>query len=305
MSVFIQIPAYRDWELTKTVADAIDKSSGKYPLHFGIHNCLLFAGETERPKPERSSVRVSYHESIAPQNIGLQTARYIANEFYDGEDYYLQIDSHMRFARGWDSTLIETIDRYKKLGIDKPLISQYPPHYGYDDHGNEMPRDDHNFSNARISFREKPEQFAETLIPSQTAVHVEPLCGYVASVSGGFIFTLGEFASIKPNKKIAFWGEEPLIAARAFTHGFDLVMPLAPNVWHLYHSNQPFHKTRRHHVWTDFPALWGELDAASKAEYLSIFTDRRIGEGALGSARTLREFEEFSGLNFADRTIKS
>ena len=86
-SIFIQIPSYRDWELPKTVSDAIKKASGQHELHFGIHNCLLFSGEIVKPESTVEWAQVSYQESIAPNNIGLQMARYIDNEFYDGEDY--------------------------------------------------------------------------------------------------------------------------------------------------------------------------------------------------------------------------
>lgn len=303
MSVFVQIPAYRDWELSKTVEDAIKKASGKNKISFGIHNCVIFPGEVPIPKSTVDWAQVKYQESIGPNNIGLQGARYIANEFYDDEDYYLQIDSHMRFSKNWDETLILTINKYKELGINKPLITQYPPNYGYDDGFNERFDSVEPFINTRISFHENPQQFKERLLPVQTAVAIDGSCGYTTSVSGGFIFTLGEFAKIKPNVKIAFWGEEPLIAARAYTHGFDLVMPMAPFVWHLYHSGQPFYKTRRHHVWADYPELWSTMDVESKEEYQRIFKNRVIGPEGLGSERTLEEYEEFSGLNFKTGTI--
>jgi hypothetical protein len=40
--------------------------------------------------------------------------------------YYLQIDSHMRFAHGWDDFLISEL---KACPSDKPVISTYPPGY--------------------------------------------------------------------------------------------------------------------------------------------------------------------------------
>ena len=304
-SIFIQIPSYRDFELNKTVASAINNASGLNKLSFGIHNCILFDSEVEVKTDYPSWVTVNSKTSIAPDNIGLQQSRHIANEFYNREDFYLQIDSHMRFFKNWDSNLIDGIKKYQDMGIEKPLITQYPPSYSYHDNGTEKLYEHGHFYQCGISFDEKPEQFKETLIPTQTAKNDSDTCGYIKSVSGGHIFTLGEFSKIKPNQKIAFWGEEPLIAARAFTHGFDLVMPFADSVMHLYHSQQTFAKTRRHHVWADFPEIWGELDTQSKTEYKKIFTERIIGDGALGNVRSLEAYEEFSGLNFKDGTIKT
>lgn len=297
-SIFIQIPSYRDFELNKTIADAIDKASGTNCLSFGVHSCVLFAGEIEVKTDYPEWVAVHSATSIAPQNIGLQQARYIANEFYDGEEYYLQIDSHMRFVKDWDTILIDGIVKYQNMGLLKPLITQYPPAYTYEDDGKEKHQYNEPFYQCGISFGENTQQFKETLIPTQTAKVISDNCGFIKSVSGGNIFTVGEFSKIKPNPKIAFWGEEPLIAARAFTHGFDLVMPFAHNVSHLYHSQQTFAKARRHHVWADFPEIWEVMDTESKQEYKKIFEERTVGEGALGTQRTLEDYEEFSGLNF-------
>jgi len=40
------------------------------------------------------------------------------------------------------------------------------------------------------------------------------------------------------------------------------------------------------------------MDTVSKQEYRSIFTDRRVGDDALGSVKSLEEYEEFAGLDF-------
>ncbi len=45
--------------------------------------------------------------------------------------YYLQIDSHMRFAHHWDDFLISEL---RACPSNKPVISTYPP--GYKGQGN-------------------------------------------------------------------------------------------------------------------------------------------------------------------------
>ncbi len=295
-SIFIQIPSYRDFEINKTIASAVNNASGKHILHFGVHQCLLFDSEISINKNYPGWATVDSISSIAPENIGLQKSRYIANQFYKNEDYYFQIDAHMRFVEDWDLKAIEIINWYVDLGIDKPLITAYPSAYWYLDDGiNEHHTE---YYPTKILFIQDLNKFKETLIPLNTAYPTNEFCGYTASVSGGCIFTLGSFAQIKPNQKIAFWGEEPLIAARAFTHGFDLVTSPKHLVSHLYASDQPFEKMRRHHVWNDFPKIWKEMESVSKQEYKSIFTDRRVGIDALGTARTLGEYEQFAGLDF-------
>lgn len=296
-SIFIQIPAYRDYELPFTIKNAIDMASGENTLVFGVHNCVLYSGEVLIDVDTPDWVQIRYIESIAPDNIGLQLSRYLANEQYSGEDYYLQIDSHMRFTQDWDLIAIKSLTKFKDLGINKPLLTGYPGNYWYSESG-EL-RDKINSQVTRVSFQEFPDQFKNTLIPSQLASTLPEGCGFTASVSGGAIFTLGEFALIKPNKKIAFWGEEVLIAARAFTSGFTLLAIDEQFLWHLYYGEGGIEKNRRHHCWQDWPDLWAKLDLESKEEVRRIFTHRVISDTALGSERSLAEYEVFAGLDFS------
>jgi len=204
-SIFVCIPSYRDFELPKTIDDAIKNASGTTQLHFGVHGSVLFSGEIEVHPALPSWAKLSISESIAPANIGLQLSRFIANEFYDGEDYYFQIDSHMRFTEEWDLKAIKHFKYCQSLGIEKPLMTMYPSNYWYDINGIEQRDANTNWAPTTISFHEKPEQFKETLIPSQTAMAIDSYCLYTPSVSGGCIFTSGDFYKITPNKKIAFW----------------------------------------------------------------------------------------------------
>lgn len=299
-SIFVQIPAYRDFELPKTIKDAVTRASGNNTIIFGVHNCVLFDGEVS---VNHVDAEIKIVQSIAPQNIGLQKARKIANQFYDGEDFYLQIDSHMRFVADWDELLIENMNFYKSAGIRKPLITMYPGMYRYQDDGVEEILYLENWKPNTMCFCKDATQFAKTLIPSQTATTAQDGCMFTYSVSGAFIFADGSFSEITPNEKIAFWGEEPLIAARAFTHGYDIVMPMQETLFHLYNSQLSFSKIRRHSAWTDFPKEWGELYETSQAEYKSIFMENIIGGESLGRERTLKEFMDFTGLNFHEKTI--
>lgn len=297
-SIFVQIPAYRDWELSATVRDAVAKSSGDNIITFGIHSCSF---ADDRIPSDFGTADVRIVESVAPENIGVLRSRKIANSLYGGETFYLQTDAHMRFMPEWDKLLIGDHAMYRAAGINKPLITQYPGDYQYDNPPNyENPP----FVATTICFCEHRQQFSQTLIPSQRAIYASEGCHFHYSVSGGFIFADGNFAQIVPNEKIAFWGEEPLIAARAFTRGYDIVTPTRFVMWHLYASGRSFEHIRRHHVWADFPKLWQPLDAESKREYESIFVERRISEDALGAERTLEEFEVFTGLDFRNRTIR-
>lgn len=288
VSIFIQISAYRDRELQKTIQDAIAKSSGQYELKFGVHQ-LIAEGD------EVVELNVPTLTSVAPENLGVNAGRYLANTLYDGEDYYFQIDSHMRFVPNWDLAAVAGIKYYQAQGIAKPLMTMYPGNYWYKG-GVEKFDSIENFTPTKISFHEKPQQFVDTLAPSQMAKPTTPACAYTYSVSAANIFTLGRFANLPRDTRIMFWGEEILTAATAFCHGFDLVVPTAPLVWHLYHSGQSYEATGRHHAWLDYSKHWHELvDASKGALEESLF--------ALDGVRSIEEFGQFAGVDFSSREL--
>lgn len=53
-------------------------------------------------------------------------ARFRVQKFYQGQDFYLQIDSHMQFIKDWDAILIEELTNCNSL---KPILSVYPPDF--------------------------------------------------------------------------------------------------------------------------------------------------------------------------------
>lgn len=296
-SIFVQIASYHDFELGKTIMHAVKQSSKKHDIHFGIFNCYYQNNDIYIPKIDNLKII----EKQAPDGIGVGRSRNIANSLYDGQDYYLQIDSHTRFKQDWDEFLISQIKGYQKIGIKKPLLTTYPGTYRYNDNLEEIIDWGDNVS--AIYLADNPEQFKDTLIPGQRAIPTE---GTILnkSISAGFIFTIGEFADTDFNDKVAFWGEEIFIAAQSWTREFDLLIPSIQQIFHLYYdSDSRMQKSARRHIWKDFPELFGAMDAESKAEIKTIFKENIIAKNALGLNRTLKEFEVYSGLDFTNRTI--
>lgn len=296
-SVFVQVAAYHDFELGKTLVDALTKSSGDHDIHFGVYLCHYKEGEVFIPPlPNLKSI-----ESQAPDNIGVGVGRSLANSLYDGQDYYLQIDSHSRMYRNWDSGLISLAERYIQDGVDKPLFTTYPSSYTYDDNL----REDVSYSPSvtSISFIKNAKAFTESLIPHQLAITPDN-DDRQRGIAAGFVFTTGNYANIGFNEKVMFWGEEILLAASAYTNGFDLFIPDKQYVSHLYFNHEAvFQKNMRRHIWKDFPEEYHAKDAESKNEVAHIFINKRIGYGALGYERTLDEYGQYAGLDFNRRKI--
>lgn len=294
-SIFVQIPAYHDLEISRTIRDCLKKSSGKHTINFGVH--LTYFKNNDISIPDMPNIK--YSTSLAPENIGVGMGRYLANEFYNGEDYYLQIDSHMRFGEFWDDVLVNNYLKYKSMGVN-PVISAYPGAYEYD--GFDM-----NILNtkAHVAYTDfVPElSFQDNYVPHQRAVGNFSNNVFSRSVSAASVFGSGEIASIKPNKKMFFWGEEILMALRLHTHGFDIMLPEAQFFYHLYYDPLKGYKNLRRQVIEDFPEQCSVLEKDSQNELKRIITDKPVGDQELGQVRTLEDYQSFAGINFIDKKI--
>lgn len=295
VSIFVQMAAYRDFEVTPTILDAIKQSSGNHQINFGVHT--VYVDESEINVPDLPNVK--HAESKAPNNLGLGIGRALAHQFYDEEDYYLQCDSHSRFVKDWDEIVINSVLDYQIQGIEKPLLTMYPANYWYPSITSKFVEKDllipNNLSN--IQFNEKPDQFKSIRIPSQTSTHITDNNKFVKSISGGSIFTVGGFLPF--NTDIAFYGEEIWLAARAFTNGFDILVPNKQYMYHLYYNHdRPEEINKRKLLWKDFTNKFEELDKISKALVYKTLTEGTTGDLLLGTKKTLAEYGTFAGLNF-------
>jgi hypothetical protein len=295
-SIFIQIPSYHDFELDRTIKDCLEKSSKNNQINFGIH--ITYFEKNEINFPTLPNLKFSI--SKAPKNIGVGMARFLANQFYNGEDYYLQIDSHMKFEENWDEKLILNYKKYISEGAN-PIISAYPGAYKYENFKTVILN---NKNDVFYTDFDKEFSFQNNFIPHQKAVNNFENNIFTRSVSAAFIFGSGEIASIKPNKKIFFWGEEILTAMRFYTHGFDIMLPESQNVHHLYYDTGKNYENLRRQAFADFSTESALLEKQSKEELSRIIINKIIGNQELGSKRTLNEYEIFAGIDFLGKKIE-
>lgn len=252
-SIFVQIAAYHDLELHQTIKDVLEKSSGLHHIHFGVHNCFYDINTLDeiQLRKELDELNKNYKLSIAhsvfPQNIGVGMGRYIANNFYDNEEYYMQIDSHLFFTYQWDTLLISYINKAKEDGIKKPIISSPLNSYSVDKNGKRVvsQQEANEFlynkdvsidslltkkalalkSYGLIDLKENNEvnrvfENAFNFIFSYDKL--SNLFEYIY-VNGCFIFSTGDLSKIKPNKNIFYFGDEFLNSCRIYTHGYTVL----------------------------------------------------------------------------------
>jgi len=123
MRIFVQIASYRDPQLIPTIKNMLENSKFPENLRLSIarqyHVDDNFDDLSEFKTDERFKViDIPYTESK-----GVCWARNLTQQQYDGEEYTLQIDSHMRFEKDWDEMLIGMIKQLQDKGHKKPLLT--------------------------------------------------------------------------------------------------------------------------------------------------------------------------------------
>src|SRR6059058_5814262 len=103
MRIFVSVASYCDPVLPFTLERAVATAADASRLHFGVVDQSP-AGSPRVGVPGRarlSLVRVDARDARGPC-----WARAVAMSLHDGEDWFLQLDSHMDFDPGWDDVLV-------------------------------------------------------------------------------------------------------------------------------------------------------------------------------------------------------
>ena len=298
MEIFIQIASYRDSQLILTVKDCIKNAKNPDKLVFGI--CWQRSDDDTSMDEFKNDSRFKIVDVPYSESKGTCWARNKIQQLYSGEKYTLQIDSHMRFAPNWDETLIEMIDQLQSKGYNKPLLTTYAPSF--------------NPENDPAERIQKPWRMAfDRFIPEGAVFFLpedmpdwEKLDAPVPArfYSAHLCFTLGEFSNeVQHNPEYYFHGEEISIAVRAYTHGYDLFHPHKAVIWHEYT------RKGRTKQWDD-DKDWGNKNSHSHLTNRKLFgmdgekQEGHDGKYGFGNVRTLRDYEEYAGLMFSDRSVQ-
>lgn len=152
-SIFLSLATYRDENCINTIKWAYENAKNPENLFVGLvqQNChadcksgILEGGKIEPVEPdqdcykafcegegkkycERRQVRVL--DIDEPESLGPYAARYFASKMWYGEQWFMQTDAHMTFAKDWDATSIRMLEAAPSK---KPVISHYPPSHAVD-----------------------------------------------------------------------------------------------------------------------------------------------------------------------------
>lgn len=303
VKIFVSLASYRDPELLPTIKNMLENAA--HPENLNI--VIAWQHSTEDVwdtvdeylnDPRFKIIDIPYSESE-----GVCWARNKIQELYSGEDYYLQLDSHHRFSKNWDTTLLDYLHFLQAKGHYKPILTAYLPGY--------FPNNDPDGRNIEV-WGLNIDRFMPAGVPFLRPFHINDYLNHhepipTRFVSGHFIFTIGKFVEEVPyDPNLYFHGEESSLSGRAYTNGYDLFAPHRPIIWHEYTR-----EGKKKH-WDD-SRTWSEKDKASYARFRKIFDmdevpcsscqRRALGNYGLGSVRSLEQYEKYAGLKFKTRQI--
>ncbi len=303
-TIFIGIAAYCDPLLKSTILDALRKAKHPERLYFGVveqnklEDCLTIES-FEVPQ------QIRYFNIDPIQSRGVCWARALTMSLYQGENWFLQIDSHMLFEQDWDLTFIQYA---QGCSIKNPhfVISSYPNPFVIEN-GELIPKPitdkvishvvagNSEFSNDSLILK-----FSGIVTPSDT-----PILGF--HIGAGCLFAPGKFVEHFPyDPQLYFHGEEQSLAARLFTRGWDIFhIPRMP-IYHLYetvnaptrqkHWDESHNRTRTH----NYALLLKQAEYRLKNILLG---QGDLGIYGLGSVRTMAQYADFFGVDYEKRTI--
>jgi len=285
--IFISIASYRDPELLKTVESLINNADKPELLRIVVF---------EQNAPEDPSIKDLYPKS---QVLCLQThylnakgptwARYIIQQEYADEQYYLQVDSHMRVVKNWDKKLKHMLN----LLPTPAVLTQYPPEYKQNEENL-----DETIIRSGLYIQGFGIKDGFTRIQSDIIDYADRrYFPYTSKAwSACFSFSLGTIvkdAPYDPNFKHLFFGEELDITLRLFTRGWYFFSPHETVIF----TN--FKRTYRRTYWDDIPCKIREKDEIlSRKRLLDRILEKEVNhEYTLGTVRSIQTYMKFADID--------
>lgn len=301
--IFVNIASYRDPECQATVDNIFERATHPDRIFVGIclqvdaqadTNCLVYSDRSSQV----SIIQVDYRDSA-----GANWARALAQSIWKGEEYVLQIDSHMRFEQGWDETMIDMIARCPSA---RPVLSTYVPRY--------MPPNNLTRYPGEI-LRIRAQMFGKKNMPQLlhlTRAHVKladkERSGLYRSpfIIANFIFAPAmTFSELPFDAHIPFWGDEISMAARMWTHGYDIYQPDKVVIYHYWRrdelvSVQPYRNPNNRQGQLSYQRVRHLLGLEKAQDARAI---ENLDHYGLGTVRPLSELWEFAGIDWQTQHI--
>ena len=308
-SIFVSVVSYCDPLLGFTLDSALAQARHPQRLRFGIvdQSPYLPQGQPAWQPPAAARPHQLRRVHLHPRDArGPCWARALAMGLYQGEAWFVQVDSHTLFEPDWDLRLLQGAAACAAMN-PRFIASCYPNPFNMVDG-----------------------QPVTTVISQQVLAHVvQASCRFadehpvlffegvpVASdrpvpafhVAAGCLVAPGRLVDELPyDPFLYFHGEEQSLSLRAWTRGWDLFhipgMPMAHQYVSAADAPRPLHW--QPDVDVERSTRSADLDLAAQRRLRALLWDSAdLGAYGLGNVRTLADYAQFSGIDYARRVIE-
>jgi len=310
-SIFVSIPSYRDSETSGTLYSLIQNAASPQRVFIGLcqqnakedgdaiqgYNelCNLY-GKDLRYMDNIRVIRWRHDEAEGP----CKARSTIEVHLYKGEDYILQIDAHTRCEPRWDEVLIEEWTKaVGQAGHSSICLTGYPPSY------RRYPGSANASLEPALPTFMSPTSFDPSselpIFGSRMCAMKPPKPFPQLGWAGCFSFSLGSRLAMVPyltKVPFLFFGEEFVMGALLWTHGWDAWMPTRMPLRTLFD---------RSHA----PTFWevgskssrGDARASSLKRIFALLQGREA-DHPLGTSRPLASYEAYLGISLMNRTME-
>ncbi len=257
-SVFLSVVSFRDEFCLDTLKDAFAKAKEPQNIIVGLvqqnceekcqggimegeevtadPDCYLLFCSSEIGKKYCNEGNVRLLRMKETEALGPYMARYFASKLWQGEEWYMQIDSHTSFAQDWDAS---SIDMLKNAPSEKPVISHYPP--------------PHTADLEELTSVAAPRVCGPVFAANELECQIIRFEGsynydsvklttprFAPFVAAGYFMAHSDIirdVPFDPFLPYLFTGEEIILSARLWTSGYDIFSPTHSIVGHRYVRN--------------------------------------------------------------------
>lgn len=291
--IFIAIASLLDPELPITINDCIIKADNPENLSFGV--CLQYDNDRKEVAEDildfyadKFDIRIKkYHWT---KSKGGCWARQIVQTLHEDEHYHLQIDSHSRLVKGWDTKCKKMLNDLKEKS-PKPFITMLPQLYernyelGVDTYSY---LDKMNVINVPIPQAVTAQSWIEYGGYHNPQILKEPQITLL--LYGGFIFSESNWIKdIEQDPEHYYAGEEFALMLRSFTHGYDCYLPNEILAWHIANGSIV---GIPHHFEVVSKDNGGTEHNNAMLRFQRLLNNEDLGKYSLGKERTISEYEK-------------
>lgn len=302
-TIFVAVTGFDEEYMESTISSAIENAQYPQRVFFGVNNISSNGCFQNIIEPSKN-IRVM--QSVVAQPRGWGIDRCSADAFWNGEDFYLQIDGHMIFEKFWDSILIlDWLKIKESLGVQKPIISNHAPQWWIGENGEIM-----GYEKGRIqccpvyipTIGELSKTWSEPLyvIDGEREVCGEQITEHHV-IAGHFMFTSSRWLhEIGHDPRAIFIGDQSMIVLRSMTRGYRVFSTGHTYIWHL--SKQLTKQQTERKEWRELiNTQYAASDCVQKSERERVrqyLTGEKFDDYGAPDKKSLDEYQAKIGLDF-------